>query len=80
MAANARGSRCGVSPTKLSAARTRRQRCPLGAFRTDPRHMTTILSAGLLVVSLIAIVGLAKILTPTVERGIAYLDVPKAAP
>jgi Ca2+/H+ antiporter len=39
--------------------------------------MTTILSAGLLVVSLIAI-GLAKILTPTVERGIAYLDVPKA--
>jgi Ca2+:H+ antiporter len=32
----------------------------------------------LLLVSLVAVVGLAKVLTPTVELGIAYLDVPKA--
>jgi Ca2+:H+ antiporter len=43
-----------------------------------PGDKTAVLSAGLLLVSLIAIVGLAKVLTPTVERGIAYLDVPKA--
>ncbi|MGO8973324.1 MAG: calcium:proton antiporter [Steroidobacteraceae bacterium] len=43
-----------------------------------PADSTTILSAGLLLVSLIAIVGLAKTLTPTVELGIVYLDVPKA--
>jgi Ca2+:H+ antiporter len=48
------------------------------AHAPPPKGKTTVLSAGLLVVSLIAIVGLAKILTPTVERGIAYLDVPKA--
>jgi Ca2+:H+ antiporter len=48
------------------------------AHAPPPGGKTTVLSAGLLVVSLIAIVGLAKILTPTVERGIAYLDVPKA--
>jgi len=35
-------------------------------------------SVGLLVVSLIAIVGLAKMLTPAVELGIAYLGVPSA--
>ena len=39
---------------------------------------TAAVSAGLLVVSLVAVVGLAKALTPTVESGIAYLDVPKA--
>ena len=43
-----------------------------------PSDKTTVLSAGLLLVSLIAIVGLAKILTPTVELGIAHVDVPKA--
>jgi Ca2+:H+ antiporter len=43
-----------------------------------PADRTAVLSAGLLLVSLVAIVGLAKILTPTVERGIAYLGVPKA--
>jgi Ca2+:H+ antiporter len=43
-----------------------------------PADRTAVLSAGLLLVSLVAIVGLAKILTPTVELGIAYLDVPKA--
>ena len=40
--------------------------------------MTAVISAGLLLVSLAAIVGLAKILTPTVERGITYVGVPKA--
>jgi Ca2+:H+ antiporter len=43
-----------------------------------PDNRTTALSAVLLVVSLIAVVGLAKVLTPTVERGIDYLQVPKA--
>ena len=36
------------------------------------------MSAVLLVVSLVAVVGLAKALTPTVERAIDYLQVPKA--
>src|SRR4051794_33829536 len=35
-------------------------------------------SAGLLLVSLVGIVGLAKVLTPTVEFAVARLDVPKA--
>ena len=43
-----------------------------------PAGRTAVLSAGLLIVSLVAIVGLAKILTPAVELGIAYLGVPKA--
>jgi Ca2+:H+ antiporter len=43
-----------------------------------PDGRTAVVSAVLLLVSLIAIVGLAKVLTPTVERGIAYLAVPKA--
>ena len=48
------------------------------AHAPPPADRTAVLSAGLLLVSLVAIVGLAKILTPTVELGIAYLDVPKA--
>jgi Ca2+:H+ antiporter len=43
-----------------------------------PADRTTVLSGGLLLVSLVAIVGLAKLLTPMMERTIAYLDVPKA--
>ena len=43
-----------------------------------PATTTAILSGGLLLVSLVAIVGLAKVLTPTVEFAVAYLDVPKA--
>ena len=43
-----------------------------------PADRIAVLSAGLLLVSLIAIVGLAKLLTPAVELGIAYLGVPKA--
>ncbi|MGO9574465.1 MAG: calcium:proton antiporter [Terriglobales bacterium] len=43
-----------------------------------PTDKTAVLSAGLLLVSLVAVVALAKILTPAVGLGIAYLDVPKA--
>lgn len=43
----------------------------------SPARMA-VLSAGLLFVSLVAVVGLAKLLTPSVEFGIAYLGVPKA--
>jgi len=43
-----------------------------------PGDRIVILSAVLLLVSLVAIVGLAKILTPAVELGIASLGVPKA--
>jgi Ca2+:H+ antiporter len=43
-----------------------------------PTNRTALVSAGLLVVSLVVIVGLAKVLTPAVELGIAYLGVPKA--
>jgi Ca2+:H+ antiporter len=48
------------------------------AHAPPPADRTAMLSAGLLLVSLVAIVGLAKILTPTVELGVARLDVPKA--
>jgi Ca2+:H+ antiporter len=44
----------------------------------SPSTRTAFLSAGLLVVSLVAIVGLAKILTPPVESAVAFLGVPKA--
>ncbi len=42
-----------------------------------PANRTAILSAGLLLVSLVAIVGLAKVLTPSVVFGVAQLNVPK---
>lgn len=48
------------------------------AHAPPPANRTTVLSAGLLLVSLVAIVGLAKALTPSVEFGVAYLGVPKA--
>ena len=48
------------------------------AHAPPPADRTAVLSAGLLLVSLVAIVGLAKILTPTVEFAVAYLGVPKA--
>jgi len=48
------------------------------AHAPPPAGKTAVLSAGLLLVALVAIVGLAKALTPTVELGIAYLDIPKA--
>ena len=43
-----------------------------------PSNKLAYESVGLLIVSLIAIVGLAKILTPTVEAGIASLRMPKS--
>ena len=48
------------------------------AHAPPPADSTAVLSAGLLLVSLVAIVGLAKTLTPTVELGVARLAVPKA--
>jgi hypothetical protein len=48
------------------------------AHAPPPNDRTTVLSAGLLLISLVAIVGLAKILTPTVEFGVTYFGVPKA--
>ena len=49
-----------------------------GEHAPAPSGRTALVSAGLLVVSLVVIVGLAKILTPWVELGIAYLGVAKA--
>ena len=43
-----------------------------------PSDTAALLSAGLLLVALIAVVGLAKALTPTLEHGVSWLDVPKA--
>jgi len=48
------------------------------AHAPPPANRTAILSLGLLLLSLVAIVGLAKGLTPAVEFGVAYLGVPKA--
>jgi Ca2+:H+ antiporter len=48
------------------------------AHAPPPSARTAVLSAGLLLVSLVAIVGLAKTLTPMVELGVARLGVPKA--
>jgi Ca2+:H+ antiporter len=44
-----------------------------------PSDTTAVVSAGLLLAALVAVVGLAKSLTPTLEIGIAWLNVPKAA-
>lgn len=43
-----------------------------------PSNRTTLMSVGLLLVSLIAIVGLAKALTPMVEAGVAGFGLPRA--
>jgi Ca2+:H+ antiporter len=43
-----------------------------------PSNRTAIASAILLVVALVAVVGLAKSLTPTIESAVARVDVPKA--
>ena len=48
-----------------------------GAHAPPPSAKTALLSAGLLLLTLVAIVGLAKTLTPTVELGVARLGVPK---
>jgi Ca2+:H+ antiporter len=43
-----------------------------------PDNRATALSAGLLLVSLAAVVALGKILTPSIEPGISYLQVPES--
>lgn len=43
-----------------------------------PTNRIAVLSAGLLFISLVAVVGLAKFLTPMVELGVTRLGVPKA--
>ncbi len=43
-----------------------------------PSNNVALTSAGLLLAALVAIVGLAKFLTPTVEAGLARIAVPKA--
>ena len=48
------------------------------AHAAPPSNATAIVSAGLLFAALVAVVGLAKFLTPTLEIGLARLDVPKA--
>jgi Ca2+:H+ antiporter len=48
------------------------------AHASPPSNRSAVISAGLLVVALVAVVGLAKSLTPTVEAGIDWLAVPKA--
>ena len=48
------------------------------AHAAPPSNRTAAISAGLLVAALVAVVGLAKSLTPTVEAGIAWIGVPKA--
>jgi Ca2+:H+ antiporter len=48
------------------------------AHAPPPSNATAAVSAGLLLAALIAIVGLAKSLTPTLEVAVDRLDVPKA--
>src|SRR4051794_17885340 len=43
-----------------------------------PSNVTTLISVGLLLAALGAVVGLAKSLTPALEAGVAWLGVPKA--
>jgi Ca2+:H+ antiporter len=43
-----------------------------------PSNRRALVSLGLLVVSLVAVVGLAKTLTPALEAGVAWLNAPKA--
>jgi len=45
---------------------------------TPPSNTTTLISAGLLLASLVAVVGLAKALTPTLEAGIGKAGAPEA--
>lgn len=43
-----------------------------------PTNKTALVSTGLLLVSLVAVVGLAKMLTPSLERGIEAVGAPKS--
>jgi Ca2+:H+ antiporter len=48
------------------------------AHAPPPAKATAVISAGLLVAALVAVVGLAKSLTPALEKGVDWLDAPKA--
>jgi Ca2+:H+ antiporter len=48
------------------------------AHAPPPSNRAAAVSAAMLLASLVAVVGLAKLLTPTVEAGIDWLGVPKA--
>jgi len=48
------------------------------AHAPPPSNTATVVSAGLLLAALVAVVGLAKFLTPTLEIAVARVDVPKA--
>ena len=48
-----------------------------GAHAPPPTNRTALVSAGLLVVALVAVVGLAKSLTPVLESAVRILNVPK---
>jgi Ca2+:H+ antiporter len=48
------------------------------AYAPPPSNTTAVVSGGLLLAALVAVVGLAKSLTPTLEIGIDRLDLPKA--
>jgi Ca2+:H+ antiporter len=48
------------------------------AHAPPPSNTIAVISVGLLLAALVAVVGLAKSLTPTLEIGVARLDVPKA--
>src|SRR6185503_7934535 len=48
------------------------------AHAPPPPNRTALISAGLLLVALVAIVGLAKGLTPTVELAVERLGLPRA--
>ena len=54
------------------------QRGDEAAHASPPSNRTAGLSAALLLVSLVAVVGLSKALTPMVELAVARLEVPKA--
>lgn len=48
-----------------------------GAHKPAPQNRTALISLGLLLVSLVAVVGLAKSLTPIVENGVSLLGASK---
>ena len=48
-----------------------------GTHALPPTNRTALVSLGLLLVALVAVVGLAKSLTPMLETGVRLLDVPK---
>lgn len=50
----------------------------MGKHAPPPSTGRALVSLGLLMVSLVAVVGLAKTLTPALEAGVAWLDAPKA--